>query len=181
MALIMNCALEGILAGLMVHDQPRPPLPGPTNPKNAPGWSFHVFDGLNLTNPSVDSRTCRPRARQILPQRTLAGTPASASTCCSRAGWETCRRLKLTVPLGWVSTDQAAKCTCTGRAWLPDGSTRPRVRPIAAQAAPALASQRRVRRLLALAMISRAGILGCASTRESHTSARASLTSASMG
>ena len=43
-----------------------------------------------------------------------------------------------------VSTDQAARCTCTGRAWLPDGSARATARPIAAQAAPALASQRRL-------------------------------------
>jgi len=48
------------------------------------------FTQLNLTNPSVGSRTCRPRARQIFPQRTLAGTPAPASTCCRRAGCETC-------------------------------------------------------------------------------------------
>jgi hypothetical protein len=81
------------------------------------------------------------------------------------------RSLKVTVPSGLVSTDQAARCTCTGRAWLA-GTARATAMPMAAQAAPAAASTRRRRRLWARAKISLAGLVMRTPLTESRTSAR---------
>ena len=55
----------------------------------------------------------QPVATHLCPQRTVAGTPAWASTDCSRRGSETIRSRTMTVPFCPVFTDQSASVTCT--------------------------------------------------------------------